>query len=307
MPHGLPASAATLATGVAGLLGPDAGAAVLPALALGLLFVPYVLFGLTKTRPPRSLAWAPALLAPYLLYSLGTRTFDGLALARLAGYVALPTLLVSLSRERKGSRLFDLAAILAIWLPFDLSLLAGIWTWPRPDGAPFFQTVLAVDLALFLFVARRGLDGIGYRFVLTPRHAAVVLVNFVSFSIVAIPLGLAIGFLRYEPRPFDALELLSSFLATLVIIGIPEELLFRGLIQNVLEQWWGKGWLSLAVAALVFGAAHLNNGGFPNFRYALLATVAGVFYGRAFRQGGNLMPAALVHTLVDAMWVALFR
>jgi membrane protease YdiL (CAAX protease family) len=61
------------------------------------------------------------------------------------------------------------------------------------------------------------------------------------------------------------------------------------------------------VAALVFGAAHLDNGGFPNLRYALLATLAGVFYGRAFRQGGSLMPAALVHTLVDSVWVALFR
>lgn len=307
MPNGLPASVAPLATGIAGLLDPGVATVFLPAFALGLLFVPYVLFGLTKVRTPQSLAWAPALLVPYLLYALGTRTFDGLALARLAGYVAIPTLLVSLSRERKGPGLFDLLAILAIWLPFDLSLLTGIWSWPEPDGGPFFQTVLAVDLAFFLFVARRGLEGIGYRFVLRRRHAVVVLVNVAAFSVIAIPLGLAIGFLRYEPRPFDALELLSSFLATLVFIGIPEELLFRGLIQNVLEQWWGKGWLSLAVAALVFGAAHLNNGGFPNLRYALLATLAGVFYGRAFRQGGSLVPAALVHALVDTMWVALFR
>jgi hypothetical protein len=206
MPHGLPASAAALAAGVAGLLGPDVGAAFLPALALGLLFVPYVLCGLRKARGPRSLAWAPALLVPYLLYALGTRTFDWLALARLGGYVAIPTLLASLSRERKGPGVFDLLAILAIWLPFDLSLLTGIWTWPQPHGAPFFQTVLAVDLALLLFVTGRRLDGVGYRFVLRRRQALMVLVNVVSFSVVAIPLGLAIGFLRYEPRPFDALS-----------------------------------------------------------------------------------------------------
>jgi CAAX protease family protein len=302
--HGFPASAAPLATGLGG---PGAGATFLPALALAFLFVPYMLYGLTKARAPRSLAWAPALLVPYLLYALGTGTFDGLVLARLAGYVALPTLLVSFSRERKGPGPFDLLAILAIWLPFDLSLLTGIWTWPEPTGAPFFQTVLAVDLALFLFVVRRGLDGVGYRFALSRRHAVVVLVNLVSFSVIAIPLGLTIGFLRYDPRPSDALGILRAFLATFVFIGIPEELLFRGLIQNVLEQWWGKGWLSLAVAALVFGAAHLDNGGFPNLRYALLAALAGVFYGRAFRQGGNLVPSALVHTFVDTVWVALFR
>ncbi len=93
----------------------------------------------------------------------------------------------------------------------------------------------------------------------------------------------------------------------LVFIAVPEELLFRGLIQNVLDQWWGKRWPSLAVAAVVFGAAHLDNGGFPNVRYALLATIAGVFYGRAFRQTGRIAPAALVHTGVAFLWGALFR
>jgi membrane protease YdiL (CAAX protease family) len=143
--------------------------------------------------------------------------------------------------------------------------------------------------------------------VLARRHVLVVLANLLLFAMLAVPLGLAIGFLTFHPRPLDGLGFLRSFLTILVFVGIPEELLFRGLIQNVLEQWWGKGWPSLAVAAVVFGAAHLDNGGFPNLRYALLATIAGVFYGRAFRQGGNLVPAALVHTLVDSLWGALFR
>jgi membrane protease YdiL (CAAX protease family) len=277
------------------------------ALALALLFVPSVAWGLRRPRAPRSLAWAAVLLVPYLLYALGTRTFDWLALARLALYLGLPTSLVALSGDRKGPGLLDLLAILALWLPFDLGLLGGIWSWPRPDGARYCQTVLAADLALFLFVVHRRIDGVGYRFVLARRHVLVVLANLLFFAMLAVPLGLAIGFLTFHPRPLDGLGFLRSFLTILVFVGIPEELLFRGLIQNVLEQWWGKGWPSLAVAAMVFGAAHLDNGGFPNLRYALLATIAGVFYGRAFRQGGNLVPAALVHTLVDSLWGALFR
>jgi membrane protease YdiL (CAAX protease family) len=307
MSRGFPATVLAVAAGAAGFPGVSLRTALAPALALVLLFVPYLLCGVTRPRAPRSLAWVAALLVPYLLYALGTRTFDWLALARLGGYVALPTLLVSLNRERRGPGLLDLLAILAIWLPFDLQLLGGIWTWPEPNGLPFLQAVLAVDLALYLFVIHRGIEGVGYRFVLTPRHAVVALANVAFFSILAIPLGLGIGFLTYQPRPFDALGLLGSFFAILVFIGIPEELLFRGLIQNLLEQWWGKAWPSLAVAAVVFGAAHLNNRGWPNFAYALMATLAGIFYGLAFRQGGNLMPAALVHTLVDSVWVAFFR
>ncbi len=276
-------------------------------LAVALLFLPYLSCGVTTPRAPRSLAWAAVLLVPYLLYAFGTRTFEWLAFARLGLYVGIPTLLVHLSGERKGPGLFDLLAILALWLPFDLGLLGGIWSWPQPGGASFCQHILAVDLALFLFVVHRRIEGVGYRFVLTRRHVLVVLGNLAIFAVLAIPLGLAIGFLTFHPRPLDALGFLRTFLTILVFIGIPEELLFRGLIQNVLEQWWGKGWPSLAVAAVVFGAAHLNNGGFPNLRYALLATLAGVFYGRAFRQSGNLTAPALVHTFVDSLWGGLFR
>lgn len=277
------------------------------ALAVALLFVPCLAWGVMSPRAPRSLAWAAVLLIPYLLYALGTRTFEWLAFARLGFYIGVPTFLVSLSGGRKVPGVFDLLAILALWLPFDLGLLGGIWSWPQLGGARFCQTVLAVDLALFLFVVHRRIDGVGYRFVLTRRHVIVVFGNVVLFALLAVPLGFAIGFLTFHPRPFDALGFLRSFFTILVFIGIPEELLFRGLIQNVLEQWWGKGWPSLAVAAVVFGAAHLNNGGFPNLRYALLAALAGIFYGRAFRQAGNLMPSALVHTVVDSLWGALFR
>jgi hypothetical protein len=53
--------------------------AILPALAFTLLFVPYVVWGFTKPRGPRSLAWTAALLVPYLLYALGTSTFGSMA------------------------------------------------------------------------------------------------------------------------------------------------------------------------------------------------------------------------------------
>jgi membrane protease YdiL (CAAX protease family) len=275
--------------------------------ALVLLFVPYFYFGIAEVRTKPSLLWVPALLVPYVLYVLGTGAYHPAALARLIPYVFIPTALVVLDRDRKGPHAFDFLAVLAIWLPFDLRLLEGIWTWPAGQGSYGFQTVLAVDLAVFLFVLYRGLDGIGYRFRLTPRGALAVVASFVLFSAIAIPLGLAIDFIAYQPRDFDASGFLASFLAILLFIGIPEELLFRGLIQNFLDQWWGKGWRSLVVASLVFGAAHLDNDAAPNFSYALLATIAGLFYGFTFRRSGTLLAPAILHALVDAVWRAFFR
>jgi membrane protease YdiL (CAAX protease family) len=87
----------------------------------------------------------------------------------------------------------------------------------------------------------------------------------------------------------------------------PEELLFRGLLQNLLTKSLKSEWAGIIVAALVFGASHLNNGGFPNWRYGILATIAGIFYGRAWIKTGSLLPGAIVHALVDVLWHILFR
>jgi membrane protease YdiL (CAAX protease family) len=294
-----------------GLHGVSPGPALFAALAaLFLLLVPYFFLGLLhRTAPPSpaSLLWAPALLVPYGIYAAGTGAFSGAALLRLALYAGLPALAVHLGRERKGPGVLDLLAVLVIWLPFDLRLLENIWVWPEGQGAYGLQTVMAVDLAVLLFVLVRGFEGIGYRFELSRAGAREVLVSFVLFSAAAIPLGLGIDFIRYDPDPFDAVELIGSFLAILLFIGIPEELLFRGLIQNFLDQWLGKGWTSLLLASAVFGAAHLDNDQPPNFAYALMATIAGLFYGRAFRRTGGLMAPALVHALVDTVWRAVFR
>jgi len=55
----------------------------------------------------------------------------------------------------------------------------------------------------------------------------------------------------------------------------------------------------------IFGAAHLNNP--PRVGYDfILATIAGILYGRTFLSTGKVVPAAMVHLLVDWMWSVLF-
>jgi membrane protease YdiL (CAAX protease family) len=101
--------------------------------------------------------------------------------------------------------------------------------------------------------------------------------------------------------PVDAV---SIFLLT----AWPEEFLFRGLLQNSLSRTLSSengGWI---VASVIFGFAHIaNNGVFPNWRYVLLAIIAGILYGRTWRKTNSIFPAAIVHGLVDTIWHLLFR
>ena len=88
--------------------------------------------------------------------------------------------------------------------------------------------------------------------------------------------------------------------------AIPEELLFRGLLQNLLRRWTGRPFFSITVGAVLFGLAHLNVGSRSDWRLALLATLAGVAYGWVYEAGGTLMAPALAHTFVNSLWMFLF-
>ncbi|MFQ5742688.1 MAG: type II CAAX prenyl endopeptidase Rce1 family protein [Acidobacteriota bacterium] len=290
--------------------------------ALLLLLLPYFLFGLTglgdwlkrrlAQRPAAVVAFASLLLAPYLIYGPATGAFSLRSLVVLAGFILLPTTLLLVARRASGrpSRhdpgLFDALAVLAIWLPFDFRWMRQVWVWPQGMGSYIFNAVLAVDLAILLFVCLRGFEGVGYRFRLRRSDAAVIAVNFLVFAAIAIPLGMSIGFLEFHPRGSGLVDFVGTFTSIFLLIGIPEELLFRGLIQNFLQQRLRREWLALALAAVIFGAAHLNNGPFPNWRYFVLASIAGVFYGRAYRSSGGIAASACVHALVDTVWGKLF-
>jgi uncharacterized protein len=91
--------------------------------------------------------------------------------------------------------------------------------------------------------------------------------------------------------------------AAIIFCGtaLPEEILFRSMIQNLLMQRFGANTRTLIVASVIFGAAHLDNGPqpLPNWRYMILATIAGFAYGKVFQRSTSVLASAGFHTLVD--------
>jgi membrane protease YdiL (CAAX protease family) len=79
-------------------------------------------------------------------------------------------------------------------------------------------------------------------------------------------------------------------------------LFFRGWVQNLLERRMGRV-SALVVTAILFGLSHFNKRtAFFNWRYVLLAAVAGIFYGRAWRAERRVGASAITHATVDAIW-----
>ena len=100
------------------------------------------------------------------------------------------------------------------------------------------------------------------------------------------------------------------FLGFFWVVALFEEFVFRGVLQQWLEEWkWSRA-VSLLIASAVFGFAHLwfTGGGhrFPNWRWALIATALGWFCGHARNQAGSIRAGVVTHALVVATWREFF-
>ena len=81
-----------------------------------------------------------------------------------------------------------------------------------------------------------------------------------------------------------SLKFAGAWLFTFFLIAVPEELFFRGWLQNLLERHIGQA-RALLATAILFGLSHFNKRAVLfNWRYVMLAAIAGIFYGRAWRR-----------------------
>ena len=272
------------------------------AILLG-LFVPAarVRLGMWLRGGPRRIFLVPAALTVLFAVVLelsGAWSLPFLLLA--AAYTFIPTALVYRARPW-----LDCAAIFALWLPVEFTVGKQLLPQSVWGMANVTARGTAVTLALLLFLVFRDFQGMKYQAPRRPADFVYPLIGFATAVPLLIALGLALGFLGpfRMPAPFRAGAFGLLFLKTLVGVAIPEELLFRGLLQNWLMQKFGFNYKSLVAEALIFGAAHLNNppGPLPNWRYMILASIAGLIYGRVFWKSSSLLSSAALHALVNSL------
>ena len=175
---------------------------------------------------------------------------------------------------------------------------------PQP-GLGSFAKLLLADVALYLYIVQRRLPGMGFDLKLRLRDLLVGVREWAIFAPIGIGLGLALGFLRFHDRLPTAGTLAATLLGTFILVAVPEELFFRGVLQNLLETRLPRG-KALALASVIFGLSHYIHGAVFNWRYVILAAVAGFFYGRAWRTDRRLAASAVSHTLVDSVWFTWF-
>jgi len=251
----------------------------------------------------------------YLLYLLGTGTFQISRAGAMAGLVFVPLGLAVWAEGAAAGAWQDFLTILGIWVFVKFGPIpwwkprSSQWLWPYPDGhlAYVLTVLVAVNVALASFLLVRRLKGTGYSIGCGNRWGLYVVGSFLVFTCVAIPLAIQMRFIAFAPHWNHWSNYIGLSVAIFLFTAWPEEFLFRGLLQNCLSRasksdlagWW--------TASVLFGFSHITNLGFPNWKYVILASVAGLFYGWTWRRTGSIFASALVHAAVDGVWHFLFR
>jgi len=222
----------------------------------------------------------------------------------ILAYTLAPTVLMFVQGADAGAATWiDLAVILLLWLPIELNAGSG---WVPKHAQGFLHTVAygtAITLALALFLGFRGMKGMKYNLPHRVMDFIDPLIAFVLVAPVLIALGRLLGFLPpfHVPGSFSLSGVGKPFALIFAATALPEEILFRALIQNWLMQKFGDTTAVLIAASVIFGCAHLNNGPqpLPNWRYMILATIAGYAYGKVFQRASSVTASAALHALVD--------
>jgi membrane protease YdiL (CAAX protease family) len=262
---------------------------------------------LARQLPLRLRLLAPALLGiPYALVSLSTGLFHW---DWLSVYTLLP---VSINLLLYGASLAD-PEQKGGWRDFFILVVLGLAVdlrWFEPAWGPrlaVFSKMLLLDAGIYGFLVVRQLNGIGFDLRLRLRDVGIGLLGFAAYTPIAILLGLWLGFLHFHAALPPIRQVLTAPLFTFFFIAVPEELFFRGWMQNLLERRIGAA-RGLLVTSVLFGLSHFNKrAAFFNWRYVLLATIAGIFYGLAWRQRRRVGASAITHASVDTIWSLWWR
>lgn len=261
--------------------------------------------------PPAVLAalLTASAVAPYCLYAPASGCFSlqgALWLPALAGALSFWYVLWPRRRLADAGFLVMVAgvALARVWKRVYLSPEA----WPPMEA---LGQLMWIRLGIVSALLLRRVEGVGFGWLPQRREWKIGLKYFLFFLPVGAGLAMLSGFARWDPRVrpdwTGVAVVAGTFLGMLWVVALAEEFFFRGLLQRWLSEWLAgatRGWLA---ASLLFGLAHLPFREFPNWRFALLAAVAGLFYGRACWEGGGIRAAMVAHALTNTIWRTLLR
>jgi uncharacterized protein len=243
------------------------------------------------------------LVIPYLVFAIPRGTLDYRYAAAMALLPVVLSLVVESANRAQTLVWQDAVVLLALAVILEMRLLSPAWPFTGLGALP---KLYLADLALYRYLVVRRLGGAGYSFVPRPNAFYIGIREWLFFLPFALGIGSTLHFISFFPRHPSILHVVTALLVVFLLTAVPEEIFFRGILQNLLEARVGRG-TALGITAALFGLSHFSKGSAFNWRYVIIAAVAGIFYGRAWRAQRQLLASSTTHALVDVVWGLWFR
>lgn len=171
------------------------------------------------------------------------------------------------------------------------------------------ELVLTV-LAIVLLAAFKRLDVLKFKFkgfATGLKVGAVLVVDILLLIIVY----LAVGDVNGNRSVNASVMQVFFFITEMLLVGVAEEALYRGLIQNEVMDYIGSNSVGqirivIVIAGILFGMSHLLNAINPSVGFgsalvqAIVAVPIGILFGTIYyRSKKNLWVGILLHALID--------
>jgi len=245
-------------------------------------------------------------LLTYIVYAVGVRYFIWSQVGLVAGMAIVPVILEAWAGDKPFGAWQDYAAMAALFIPFWLGWVQYLWPYPTPKVTYSLSVLLIIQIATIAFLLVRRAPGVGFSFAWARRWTLTVVLCFLGIALIDIPLALKIHFFLYGPsRQYEMIPL--ALLGTFLFTAWAEEFFFRGLLQNALSRSFASDSAGLIGSSIFFAFSHINHSYFPNWRYVLLSSVSGFFYGIAWRRTRSMTGSGVIHATVDVAMHQLFR
>jgi membrane protease YdiL (CAAX protease family) len=180
--------------------------------------------------------------------------------------------------------------------------------YPKPYhgvDATYLGKLALIQMTVMILTLERRIPETGYGFLPKWNEWRIGALHFLYFIPAGLPLALGLKAVRFA-APAPLWMIAGTFLGMLWVVVLFEEFLFRGVLQQWIEEWTWSRTAALFVTSLLFGLAHLWFRSFPNWRWVPVATLLGWVCGRARNEAGSIRAGMVTHVLVVTTWRAFF-
>ena len=193
-------------------------------------------------------------------------------------------------------------ALVEIGIMFLPGIPAYLWLWPNVDGTAWSVPVQAVVYVYFivgmLFIGLRRWNwdqlGVNRKGIGFSMACGLVLIAARTLALLCTNLPLA-----WQLTTLD--RLIGDVAYYFLLVGLGEELIFRGVMWRALEEWRGTRW-AIWVTTLGFGIWHIYGRGVVGIAVGI---IYGIFFGAIRWRAGGIVGLIVAHALLDLSTVAI--